>query len=362
MAIDQDTLQKLRTESVEAPRDLDLSWLNIEENGHPWGMRAKPGKRGLTLDEIEIGPAGIVPEHSDNRSVRVRGSVPRPDAPRMPGSYAGKADVYSENARLLYEEAVTRQWSSATDIPWEEIEPLPDDIERAMCQLCTFLTEVEFIAGDTPAQWLETINSEHHEVKLFLLSQIMDEARHLDVFRKRAFANGGGLLSSLPQDGLRVIIEAKDFTEMSAIMHVAAEGFVQSMFRMGEYIGQNDAEKRIFRLCGQDESRHLGFGVMHLKYVMENEPWRREEIHHYLDKVESTLAPDPMDSDGTNFALFEALAILMGGGIKNFDKGLQMSLGVQRKRVNEYMHRLTVAGLGDRRERMNPLLRQFLDN
>ena len=72
----------------------------------------------------------------------------------------------------------------------------------------------------------------------------MDEARHLDVFRKRAFANGGGLLSSLPQDGLRVIIEAKDFTEMSAIMHVAAEGFVQSMFRMGEYIGQNDAEKR----------------------------------------------------------------------------------------------------------------------
>ena len=150
-----------------------------------------------------------------------------------------------------------------------------------------------------------------------------------------------------------MIIEAKDFTEMSAIMHVAAEGFVQSMFRMGEYIGQNDAEKTIFRLCGQDECRHLGFGVMHLKYVMDNEPWRREEIHHYLDKVEGTLAPDPMDADGVNFALFEALAILMGGGIKNFDKGLQLSMGVQRKRVNEYMHRLNVAGLGDRRERMN---------
>ena len=362
MAIDQDTLQKLRTESAEPAQPLDLSWLNIDEEGHPWGMRAKPGKRGLTLDEIEIGPAGTVPEHSESKSMRIRGSVARKDAPRLPGSYASKADVYSENARLLYEEAVTRQWSSATDIPWETIEPLSDDMERAMCQLCTFLTEVEFIAGDTPAQWLETINSEHHEVKLFLLSQIMDEGRHLDVFRKRAFANGGGLLSSLPQDGLRVIIEAKDFTEMSAIMHVAAEGFVQSMFRMGEYIGQNHAEKTIFRLCGQDESRHLGFGVLHLKYVMDNEPWRREEIHHYLDKVETTLAPDPMDSDAQNFALFEALAILMGGGIKNFDKGLQASMGVQRKRVNEYMHRLNVAGLGDRRERMTPLLRQFLDN
>jgi hypothetical protein len=26
------------------------------------------------------------------------------------------------------------------------------------------------------------------------------------------------------------------------------------------------------------------------------------------------------------------------------------------------MHRLNVAGLGDRRERMNPMLKQFLDN
>ncbi len=280
----------------------------------------------------------------------------------MPATYSGLPDVYSHNSRLLYEEAVQRQWSSATDIPWETLEPLPDDMERAMCQLCTFLTEVEFIAGDAPGQWLPQINSEHHEVKLFLLSQIMDEARHLDVFRKRALANGGGLLSSTPGDILRVIIEAKDFTEMSAMMHVFAEGFVQSMFRMGEYIGQNEAEKRIFRLCGQDESRHLGFGVLHLKYVMEHEPHRREEIHHYLDKVETTLAPDPMDTDGQNFALFEALAILMGGGIKNFDKGLQMSMGVQRKRVNEYMHRLNVAGLGDRRERMTPLLKQFLEN
>ena len=357
MAIDVDTLQKLRTD-MEVPK-LDLSWLDLEE-GHPWGLRAKPGKRGLTLDEIEIGAVGEVPEHTSNQSMKVRGAVARPDAPRIPATYAGRADVYSENTRLLYEEAVQRQWSSATDIPWHEIQPLPDDIERAMCQLCTFLTEVEFIAGDTPGQWLPKINSEHHEVKLFLLTQIMDEARHLDVFRKRALANGGGLLTSLPQNGLRVIIEAKDFTEMSAIMHVAAEGFVQSMFRMGEYIGQNDAEKRIFRMCGQDESRHLGFGVLHLKYVMENEPWRREELHHYLDRVETTLAPDPLDDDGVSFALFEALAILMAGGVKNFDKGVDLSMQVQKKRVNEYMHRLEVAGLGERRERMSPMLKQFL--
>ncbi|MEK6977045.1 MAG: Coenzyme F420 hydrogenase/dehydrogenase, beta subunit C-terminal domain [Candidatus Hydrothermarchaeota archaeon] len=170
----------------------------------------------------------------------------------------------------MYEEAVQRQWSSATDIPWETVQPLPDDVERAMCQLCTFLTEVEFIAGDAPGQWLPKINPAHYETKLFLLSQIMDEARHLDVFRKRALVNGGGLLSE-GQSGpsLRVILDAKDFTEMSAIMHVFAEGFIQSLFRTGEYVSYNEAEKRIYRLCYQDESRHLGFGVMHLKYILE---------------------------------------------------------------------------------------------
>src|SRR3989449_3112872 len=290
MAIDVDTLQKLRT-PMDVPA-LDLSWLNLND-GHTYGLRAKPGKRGLTLDEIEIGPPGEVPEQSDNRSMRVRGSAPRPDAPRVPGSYVGRADVYSENTRLLYEEAVQRQWSSATDIPWDEIQPLPDDIERAMCQLCTFLTEVEFIAGDAPAQWLPKIPNEYYETKLFILSQIMDEARHLDVFRKRAFANGGGLLSE-GQSGpsLRIILDAKDFTEMSAIMHVFAEGFVQSLFRTGELVSFNEAEKTIYRLCAQDESRHLGFGVMHLKYILESTPERRGGSYHYLDQVEGALSPE----------------------------------------------------------------------
>jgi len=74
------------------------------------------------------------------------------------------------------------------------VETKDDDVERAMCQLCTFLTEVEFIAGDTLGQWVPRASNEHSETKLFLCSQIMDEVRHLDVFRERALANGGGLL------------------------------------------------------------------------------------------------------------------------------------------------------------------------
>ena len=320
-------------------------------------MQAKPGKRGLTLDEINIGPYGPPGDESHEFTVRARGAAKREGVPRIGYYLDKKADVWSNNATLLYEEAVQRQWSSATDIPWETLEPLPDEIERAMCQLCTFLTEVEFIAGDTPAQWIPRISNEHFETKMFLCSQVMDEARHLDVFRKRALANGGGLLQASPTSSLRTIIDARDFTEMSAIMHVQAEGFIQSMFRMGELIAQNEAEKRIFRLCAQDESRHLGFGVMHLKYVLENEPERREEIHSYLDESETA---DP-ETGTFGIQVAESLIILLGGGKKNSDEGFKKFMALRKRQVQEYIHRLDVAGLDDRRERMDPVMRMALE-
>ena len=350
---DQDTLQTLKAESAEtAP--IDLSWLDL---GQMWGMTAKPGKRGLTLDEVNIGPYGPPENGSTDMTFRLRGAAKRDGVPRI-GSYAGttKADVWSDNATMLYEEAVQRQWSSATDIPWETLEPLNDDIERAMCQLCTFLTEVEFIAGDTPGQWVPRVSNEHFETKLFLCSQIMDEARHLDVFRKRALANGGGLLQSSPTSSLRTLINAKDFTEMSVLMHVQAEGFIQSMFRMGELIAQNEAEKRIFRLCAQDESRHLGYGVMHLKYVLEHQPERREEIHAYLDEAENA---DP-ETGTFGIQVAECLIVLLGGGRDNPDEGFKKFMALRKRQVHEYIHRLQVAGLGDRVDRMDPVMKMLL--
>ncbi|MCH8994084.1 MAG: ferritin-like domain-containing protein [Chloroflexi bacterium] len=352
MAVDQDTMRVMKTDSAEtAP--VDLSWLDLDQT---WGISAKPGKRGLTLDEVNIGPYGPNGDGAADMTNRARGVAKREGVPRSGYYLDKKADVWSDNTTMLYEEAVQRQWSSATDIPWEGIEELPDEIERAMCQLCTFLTEVEFIAGDTPGQWVPRISNEHFETKLFLCSQIMDEARHLDVFRKRALVNGGGLMMASPTSSLRTILNAQDFTEMSAIMHVQAEGFIQSMFRMGELIAQNEAEKRMFRLCAQDESRHLGFGVMHLKYVLANEPERREEIHAYLDEAENA---DP-ETGTFGIQVAESLIILLGGGKANADEGFNRFMALRKRQVLEYLHRLNVAGMDDRADRMDPMMRMML--
>jgi len=259
---------------------------------------------------------------------------------------------------MLYEEAQQRQWSSARDIPWDQLTELPDDLELAMCQFCTFLTQVEFIAGDLPGRYLPQISADHYEVALFIATQIMDEARHEDVFRKRALANGCGLLQA--GFGATGLLQVSDFTEMTTLLHLVAEGFVQSLFRMGELISHNEAEKRIFRLAAQDESRHVAFGVTHMKYLIETEPWRKEEIHHYLDQQEGLLGTTQAGLTAGGQSA-ESLAILLGGSTEKMDVGYQRLMAVRKRQINEYMHRLDVIGLGDRRERMHPDMRKFLD-
>ena len=351
-------LAELRSEDGGA--DLDLSWL--DQPAAQRGLRVAPGKRGITLEDIATESYGNIPMTTNNQSGRMRGAAPRGDAQQMQTHWNTRTASWSESAMLLYEEAVQRQWSSATDVPWAELPELPYEMELAMSQLCTFLTQVEFIAGDVPGKYAPNISGEYFEIALFLASQIVDEARHLDVFRKRALANGIGLLKAGP--GAIGLLTAQDFTEVASTLHLVGEGFVQSMFRMGEMFAQSEVDKRMFRLAAQDESRHVAFGVMHMKYVMETQPERRDEIHTYLDRMEGNLGAGSTQAGLTGGGeTGEALAILLGGGTTETQlrEGYMKLLAIRKRQVNEYMHRLDVVGLGDRRQRMNPFMAMLLD-
>ncbi|MEP7216956.1 MAG: ferritin-like domain-containing protein, partial [Anaerolineaceae bacterium] len=164
------------TVSATSQPGLDLSWLNIDEE---WGARATPSRKGLTLEDLNVLSYGNVPPRAGAPTMAMRGAKPDPRSPRHGRQYRDKADVWSEATMMLYEEAMQRQWSSAVDIPWHEISPdLPTDIEMAMCTLCTFLTQVEFIAGDLPGRNMALVHPDQFEVQLFLGSQVMDEGRH----------------------------------------------------------------------------------------------------------------------------------------------------------------------------------------
>ncbi len=333
--------------------ELDLSW--IDTRGE-WGIKASPdSKKGLTLSDIQLGSYGDVPDTSDNMTGRSRGAAARPAAYRTGGyQVRTKSDIWLTNASMLYEEALQRQWSSATDIPWETIRPLPDDVERAQCQLATFLTEIEFVAADVPGKWVAATSPDYFEPRMFLITQIMDESRHLDVFRKRALANGGGLMQV--QDGpaaggvVGSLDTARDFTEMSSRLHISGEGAVLSLFRTGELMAYNEAEKRIYRLAGQDEARHVAFGVMHMRYLVESEPDRREEIHAYLDEGERGLVAGNQNPAARDTPQSEALAVLLGGGKDNYDEGYRKLLAIRKRQSKEYVQRIRSAGFGERFE------------
>jgi hypothetical protein len=330
--------------------ELKLDWMDRQGE---WNTTATPGKSGLTLADIQLGSYGDTPDFSDNMTGRPRGAGARPESFRI-GNYSirTKNEIWLDNASFLYEEALQRQWSSATDVPWHTIEPLPDDIEEAECELATFLTEVEFVAGDVPARWISETTPDYFEPRNVLLAQVMDEARHMDVFRKRALANGGGLMQATGGTAGVVgsIDLARDFTEMSSRLHISGEGAVLTIFRMGELMAYNDAEKAIYRLCAQDEARHVAFGVMHMRYMSEEAPERHEEIECYLDEAERQILAGSQNPAGNQTASSEALAILLGGGQANYDEGFRKLMAIRRRQLVEYMKRVKSAGFGDRFE------------
>ena len=350
MAVDATTLQELLKETDV---EMDLGWLNPGTAG---GLDIKPDKHGLTVESLQTDAYGEIPNHTENYSMRPRGAAARPDAQRIGVRWQEKAQSWAQAVSMLYEEAHQRQWSSATDIPWSELPDLPEDVELAMCQLCTFLTQVEFIAGDVPGRWIKNISPDHYEVALFLATQIMDEARHLDVFRKRALANGCGLLEAGP--GATNILYNQDFLEMTTSLHILGEGFVQSVFRMGELFAPSKVEKRMFRLAAQDESRHVAFGVMHVKNLLETQPERKEEVISYLDREQATGAGGGA-AITTGFGTGESLAILLGKGKDNIDEGYRLLIGIRQKQVRELIQRLKVCGLGDYAGSMEARIQAF---
>jgi hypothetical protein len=332
---------------------LDLSWLAAKTE---WGVHARVGPRGLTLEAINVGSYGEVPERSSHTTQRPRGAEPAVGVSSMGYTVLDKWEVWSPLAACLYEEAIQRRWRPANDIPWDTLAPLPDDVEAAMCQVCTALCERAAVANDAPAAWESRISYDFLEVKLYLATQIFDAARHIEVFRKRALANGGGLGVQTPGQAIRAVLEATSFTEMSLALHLLLTTHTLGIVRALHAVAHNRAEQLIARYCLQDLARWLAYGVTHLRYLLEQQPGRAAELHKYLDKIEGMVAYD----DAKDVPLGEAMAVLLGGGTAGVRAGAARWRRHKGRIVEEYLRRLAAGGLPDRRSRIEPRLAAML--
>src|SRR5262249_8834733 len=157
-----------------------------------WGHRFQPNRRrGVSLVELNRSDPHPIPAQGLGLMADREAGI-EPGAPRYDYPLNQKYQVWSYNVESLYEEAVSRQWSATRDLPWDKLQPLPEDQERALCQFISFLHTVEFIPGDTLPYYMARVDPSFAEVRLFMSSQCADEARHMEVFGKRMYANGGG--------------------------------------------------------------------------------------------------------------------------------------------------------------------------
>lgn len=330
--------------------NLTLNWYHSPTE-HVVCKPANPA-RGFTYDDCNLGSYGYggLPEFvRKNYSMAARGSEIVPGLPDLGYTINRKSDVWSDNVAALYEEAKARRWTPAVDIDWPALKaaPLPADLEAAVAQLCTSLEEIALVMMEFPSRWVFFINQEFLELKSYLCAQMIDEARHVEVFRKRALAGGSGLkrASATAEQALKEILFAETYPEASLACNVMLASLVLGIFQ--HHTAGSPVDARIFRLCGQDTARELAYGMGHIRYHLAHQPHRAEFLHDFLDRTEHTflgVAGSP--------ELLEPMIVLAGGGTSK----AAVATGSQRVRralqhtVEAYLERLRAIGL-DRRGR-----------
>jgi hypothetical protein len=280
-----------------------------------WGIRAplRSGGEFHTRDWL-VGRVADVPEHATGATgFAPRGAVVEPGSPNYDFAINDRAAVWAAEVADLYEQATANQWDASRDIPWAELKPLPEPLERAVCQVMTFLAENEYSALYVPAKFLPRINPQFSEVVFFLCTQMADEARHIEAFTKRALANGGGLqyAAASTQLSLKTLFDQHDFTVASFLLSVLGEGTFLDLLRFIEDHAPDVATAEVCRRARIDEARHVKFGIAHLRYFLAEDPAHFEELRTAVKKRADVMASVTEVSPRVQ----DALAVLAAGGL-----------------------------------------------
>ena len=307
-----------------------------------WGVKVDPQTgKGVLMRDCFVGQAGDVPEIAlPNKGLAQRGSIVDPNTPDFGFSIRERSEVWADNIADLYEQGKTGQWDATTDIPWNDLPELPDDLEQAVCQVCTFLIQNEYLAMYLPAKFMNRIDPQFTEVVLFLATQVMDEARHAEVFTKRALANGGGLqyVSAATEWSLRSLLSQDDYSNGSFLMHVLGEGTFMELLMFLEDIAPDPVTALTFKLARQDEGRHVGYGISHFSYHIEQDPSVKDQLLKAAEERTAFL----QQASGTSPFVLKAMMTLAGGG----SHPDQLSMGRDRLRdLYEEMHKKRVREL-----------------
>jgi TusA-related sulfurtransferase len=314
-----------------------------------WGLRIPLRKENeLHTADWMVGQVAVVPDVAPTTTgFAPRGAVVELGAPAFEFSINERSQVWAAEVHDLYEQATANQWDASRDIPWHLLQPLPEHVERAVCQLMTFLAENEYSALYVPAKFVPQINPQFTEVVLFLCTQMMDEARHIEAFTKRALANGGGLQFSAAstQLSLKTLFDQHDFTSASFLLSVLGEGTFLDLLRFIEVHAPEPVTAEICRRARADETRHVHFGMAHIRHYLAH------ASSHYDKLLAATRQRAEFMQSVTEVSprIQDALAVLAAGGIapEKVRAGIAQVRGLIAEMHSHRLQRLRAAGFTD---------------
>ena len=257
--------------------------------------------------------------------------------------------------RKLYEKAKVGQWNATTDIPWET----DVDVEKSIAadqELLGNGIDPAWYAGTklekwSDKEWLEfgiqgrkwTLSQFLHgeqgalictakitetvpwyDAKLYASTQVVDEARHVEVFARYLDEKlGGGYqvnthLGMLLDD---IVNDSRwDLTYLG--MQIMVEGLALAAFGYLHQLTTEPLLKHLLRYVMSDEARHVAFGVLSLKEVYDGmsdaemkerqefayeasirmrDRFLQQEVWHHMGVDPKTVIPLMINDPGRKF-------------------------------------------------------------
>lgn len=247
-----------------------------------------------------------------------------------------KIDLWTDDAARLYARAAASQWDPERAIDWSAPIDHDDDVEDAVIQVMTYLIENETAALLVPARFLSRLHPHFREVMQLLAIQAADEARHIEVFTRRALLKGEtlGLSTIGGQASLKTLLDEPDFALASFLLSIMGEGSFLILLNFLHRYGPDPITRSVARLAAQDEARHVAFGLAHLRHHAGEDPGLLARLSVAVHRRHAELA----ETAGLNERVFEALTILAAGGFSpreirvGFDRVMQLQTDMDSAR------------------------------
>jgi len=262
---------------------------------------------------VRAGEAAGPPRRSADPQwgLAARGALVEAGGPPIGAQWADRDHLWADIAPKLYAAAAATQWDPATATDWSAAIALPAEVEHAVVQIMTYLVENEQAALIIPARLLSQIHPHFREVMQLLATQAADEARHVEVFTRRALLSGGplGTSSAGGRASLQTLLSEPDFTTASFLLSVLGEGTFVDLLRFLHRHAPDPVTADVTRLALRDEARHVAFGVAHTAHAARANPAYLGALRQAVERRHAAL----LDTAGLGSEVFDALVLLAAG-------------------------------------------------